>query len=155
MPSHCPCQLANSEAYPSFPFTLWPCHCLSPPGIQSSIFFFFFFYPCSLNTEGANYSDTPFSHLSLSTGVVLASSEENKNVTLIRTSRCLLDVPTCAGICSGNGPHVKQLCCIFHSQAGVPPNTLSVNWSLGSVGSPDSASQWPGWGLLGVSGNSV
>lgn len=31
---------------------------------------------------------------------------------------------------------------LFSVTLWVPPNTPSVNWSLGSVGSPDSASHW-------------
>lgn len=65
-----------------------------------------------------------------------------------------LDPPTCAGMCSRNGEHAKQLRRTLHSHARVPPNTPSVNWSLGSLGSSDSTSHWSGRGCL-VLGHSV
>lgn len=65
-----------------------------------------------------------------------------------------LDLPTCPRMCSSNKEHVKQLRGTLHSHARVPPNTPSVNWSLGSVGSPDSTSYWSGGGGL-VLGRSV
>lgn len=65
-----------------------------------------------------------------------------------------VDLPTCPRMCSSNREYVKQLCATLHSHARVPPNTPSVNWSLGSVGSPDSPSHWSRGGAL-VLGHSM
>lgn len=56
-----------------------------------------------------------------------------------------LDVPTCGRMClRSNAQHGKLLRCTLYSHARDPPNTPSVNWSLGSVGYPDSTSHWSG-----------
>lgn len=58
-----------------------------------------------------------------------------------------LDLPTRPRVCSSKWKHVKQLRGTLHCHARVPPNTPSVNWSLGSVGPLDSTSHWSdGWG---------
>lgn len=137
MLSHRPSQLGNSEAYPSFPFTLWSCHSFSPLGIQPSVLF-----PFSLNSEGANYSRTPFSHLPINrccSWNIWRKQGYDSNVSFKAATQ---DVLGC--VLKSNAQHVKLLRCTLYSHARVPPNTPSVNWSLDSVGYPDSTSHWSG-----------
>lgn len=149
MLSHCPSQMDNSQLVrliPSFPFTPWSRHCLLSP---FSSFNYQFLYPCSLNTEEANYSGgTTPRFLSINRCCRRDHLKETRPWLKHEPRSASLDPPTCAGICSRNAEHVKQHRCALHSHARVPPNTPSVNWSLGSVGSPDSTSRWSGRGCL-------
>lgn len=93
----------------------------------------------------ANYLGELLSHLSINRCWSHKFRGENKVMT--QTWAALLDLLVCARMRSSNRKHTIHLVGTLHCHARVPPNTPSVNWSLGSVGSLDSTSHWSDVGV--------
>lgn len=153
MLSHCPSQMDNFNFWGLSLLSIHPM--VTPLSLPPFFVFQLSFFVSLLSEHGGSQLQRQTISTSLNQQVLfLQHLRETRLWLKHELLPASLDPPTCPRMCSSNKEHVKQLCGTLHSHARVPPNTPSVNWSLGSVGSPDSTSYWSGGGGL-VLGRSV